>query len=248
MQIVKGLAYCLVFSSALASAHGIASPPPVEQWSAAGIPSLTPEQWLQDVQYFAKEIRTKPRNPYHLIAKARLDAEVAALQARIPSMRNFEVVVGLQRLAASIGDGHTFVDTSKLYRTLPIEAFWFGNDLRVVRAAPAYMKAIGARIVQAGSTPIGEVNRLLQQLTPQGENQWYVMDRSAWLITQLEPLAALHIIPYADTAAVTFETDSGSRFTLQIQADPPGKSSALVWGSGPAPLPFQHPQARLWLG
>ena len=232
MQLLKALAYLLIFSSAFTFAQEIRSP--------------TSEQWTQDLRNFTNEIRTRHRNPYHLISKARFDAEVAALETRIPSMKNYEVVVGLQRLAALIGDGHTFVETSKLYRKLPVEAFWFGNDLRVVRAAPEYKKAIGTRIVKLGSTAINEVKRELQQLISQGESEWFVLDRSAGLITQIEPLAALHIIPYSDTAAFTFETDSGSRFTLQLRADPPGKSSSLIMLSDQIPLSFQHLEAPLW--
>jgi hypothetical protein len=212
---------------------------------AQGLPTLTPAQWTQDVRHFAHEIRTKHRDPYHLISRARFDSQVAELEARIPSMKNYEVVVGLQRLAALVGDGHTFVDTSKLYRRLPIEVFWFGDDLRVVRAAPEYKKAIGTKIVKVGSMPINEARRKLQQLIPQGENEWFVMDRSAGLITQIEPLAALHIIPYSDTAEFTFETDSGNRFTLQLRTDAPGKTRMLVT-LGQVPLPFQHPEAPFW--
>jgi hypothetical protein len=213
---------------------------------AQEIPSLTPEQWTQDVERFANEIKTKHRNPYHLVPKARFDAEVLALENRTPSMKNYEVLVGLQRLAALIGDGHTFVDTSKLYRRLPFEAFWFGDDLRVVRAAAEYRNVIGTKIVKVGSTSIDEVRRKLQQLIPQGESEWLALDRSAGLITQVEPLAPLHIVPYSDTVAFTFETDSGSRFTLEVRAEPPGESRALVMDSDRIPLPFQHPEAPLW--
>ena len=96
---------------------------------AQAIPSLTAEQWTKDLHHFAHEIRTEHRDPYHLISKARFASEVAALETEIPRMKDYEVVVGLQRLAALIGDGHTFVDTSP-YRRLPVEAFWFGEDLR----------------------------------------------------------------------------------------------------------------------
>lgn len=140
MRIFKTLGCLLIFSSALSSAQEVLH--------------LTPEQWIQDLRHFANEITTKHRNPYHLIQKATFDAGIAALENRIPSMKNYEVVVGLQRLAALIGDGHTFVDTSKLYHKLPVEVFWFGNDLRVVRAAPEYKKAIGAKIVKVGSTTV----------------------------------------------------------------------------------------------
>lgn len=217
---------------------------------AQGIPSLTSAQWRQDLGYFANEITTYHRNPYHLIPKARFDAEVADLRSRIPSMKDDEIVVGLQRLAASIGDGHTFVDTGMLYgavpTAVPIEVFWFGDELRVVRAAPKYSSVLGTRIIAVGSTPLDEVNRRLQQLIPQGESEWFVMDKSARLITQIEPLAALHIIPDGDTASFTFETDSGRRFTLALRADPPGKSTAMVMLGNRVPLSFQHADDGLW--
>jgi hypothetical protein len=215
-------------------------------FASAQIPSLTAQQWIADTQHFADEIRAHHRDPYHLISKARFDSEVAALKARIPSMKGYEVVVGLQRLAALIGDGHTFADTSKLYHQVPIEIFWFGNDLRVVSAAPEYTKAIGTKLVKIGSTPIKQVQQELQQLIPQNESEWFVMDRSAGLMTQIEPLAALHIIPYSDTADFTFETDSGNQFTLQLRANSPGKSASLVTFGGQSPLPFQHPEAPFW--
>jgi hypothetical protein len=215
-------------------------------FASAQIPSLTGQQWIADTQHFADEVRAHHRDPYHLISKARFDSEVSALKARIPSMKDYEVVVGLQRLAAIIGDGHTFIDTSKLYRQLPIEVFWFGNDLRVVCAAPEYKRALGTKVVKIGATPIKQVQQGLQQLIPQGESQWFVMDRSAGLVTQIEPLAALHIIPYSDTADFTFATDSGSQFTLQLRADSPSKSASLVPLGDPTPLPFQHPEAPFW--
>jgi hypothetical protein len=214
--------------------------------SAQIIPSLTPEQWKQDLRHFAEEIRTKHRDPYHHVSRAKFDSEVANLETRIASMKNYEVVVAFQRLAALIGDGHTFVDTSKLYHQLPIEAFWFGEDVRVVRAAPEYKKAIGTKIVKIGSVSINEVERKLQPLIPQGENEWFVMDKSAGLITEIEPLAALHIIPDSDTAEFTFETDSGSRFELQLRAEPLVEGTSLATLRDQSPLPFQHPEAPLW--
>ena len=102
---------------------------------------------------------------------------------------------------------------------------------------------MGTKVVKIGSTPIKQVQQNLQQLIPQGESEWFVMDRSAGLMPQMEPLAALHIIPYSDTADFTFETDSGTQFTLQLQADPPGKSASLVTLGGQSPLPFQNPEA-----
>ena len=96
------------------------------------IPSLTAEQWRQDLTYFVHEITTKHRDPYHFTSKAEFEKEVANLRERIPSMKDYEVVVGFQHLGTLIGDGHTRVDTSHLYAKFPLEVFWFSNDLRVI--------------------------------------------------------------------------------------------------------------------
>ena len=52
------------------------------------------------------------------------------LRERIPSMKGYEVVVGLQHLAALVGDGHTFIKTEGLYERFPLDVVWFGDNLR----------------------------------------------------------------------------------------------------------------------
>ena len=217
----------------------------------ASLPALTAEQWRLDLEFFANEIATKHRDPYHFISKAEFDQAVSNLRQRIPSMKNYEVVTGLQHLAALIGDGHTFLDgaglyTSGLYKRFPLQGFWFGNELRVVRAAPEYREALGARIVSIGSFSIEEVQKRIQQFIPQAENQWYVLNGSAKQLMSVEPLAALGVLPGLGSADFTFEDDSGRRFKLRIRPVSGGASDAGEVGIDPVPLPFQHPKDALW--
>ncbi|HEV2271844.1 MAG TPA: hypothetical protein VGR92_20520 [Steroidobacteraceae bacterium] len=215
-------------------------------YARASLPDLTAAQWRQDLGYFGNEIATKHRDPYHFIAKAKFDQSVSDLRQRIPSLKDYEVVVGLQHLAALIGDGHTFLDTRGLYERFPLEVFWFGHDLRVVRAAPEYRQALGTRLVAIGSFSIREVQLRLQQLIPQGENQWYVLDSSAQQVVSVEPLTALGILPNLGPADFTFEDDSGRRFELRIKPVAPDISDSAEVAGNPVPLPFQHPDDPLW--
>src|SRR4051812_18856318 len=212
----------------------------------ASLPALTAEQWRQDLEFFANEITTKHRDPFHFIDKAEFDRAVSNLRQRIPSMKDYEVIAGLQHLAALIGDGHTFLDTSGLYERFPLEVFWFGNDLRVIRAAPEYREVLGARIVSIGSLSIAEAQQKIQQLIPQAENQWYVLNSSAKLLMSVEPLAALGVIPRLGPADFGFEDDSGRRFKLRIRPVPAGASDSDEIAIEPVPLPFQHPEDPLW--
>jgi hypothetical protein len=212
----------------------------------APMPALTADQWRQDLEFFANEITTKHRDPFHFISKAEFEQAVSNLRQRIPSMKNYEVVAGLQHVAVLIGDGHTFLDTSGLYARFPLEAFWFGNDLRIIRAAPEYRKALGARLVAIGSTSIEEVRNKIQQFVPQAENQWYLLNSSAKELMRAELLAASGVIPRPRSADFTFEDDSGLSFKLRIQPVPAGASQSGQIAIEPVPLPFQHPEDALW--
>jgi hypothetical protein len=212
----------------------------------ASLPSLTAEQWRQDLEFFANEITTKHRDPFHFISKGEFDQAVSNLRQRIPSMKDYEVVAGLQHLAALIGDGHTFLDTSGLYARFPLECLWFGNDLRVTRAAPEYRKALGAKIVSIGSVPIAEAHKRIQQFVPQAENQWYVLNSSAKQLMSVELLATARVLSRPGSADFTFEDDSGRRFKLRIRPVPAGASESGEVAIEPVPLPFQHPEDALW--
>lgn len=212
----------------------------------ASIPALTAEQWRQDLEFLTNEITTKHRDPFHFISKAEFDQAVSNLHQRIPSMKDYEVVAGLQHLAALIGDGHTFLDTSGLYGRFPLEGFWFGDDFRVTRAAPEYREAVGARIVSIGSVSIAEAQRRVQQFVPQGENRWYVLNSSAKQLMSVEPLAAAGVLAGPGSADFNFEHDSGHRFTLRIRPVPAGASSLGEVAIEPVPLPFQYPEDALW--
>jgi hypothetical protein len=210
------------------------------------LPTLSAEQWRQDLGYFANAIATNHRDPYHFVSKAGFDQAVTELRGRIPSLQSYQVVVGLQHLAALVGDGHTFLDTRDLYQSFPLQAFQFGGDLRVIRAAPQYRQALGAKIAAIGSFSIGEVEHRLQQIIPQGENRWFVLNGSPRQLMNVEPLAALGILPGVGPADFTFEDDSGRRFRLRIRPIPAGAVDSPEVAKAPVPLPFQHPEDSFW--
>jgi hypothetical protein len=111
-------------------------------------PALSKEQWRDDLNVFTQELTQRHKNPYHLVTQAAFEQAVAELYTRIPIFKDYEVVHGIQRLAAMIGDGHTRLDTRNLFHAFPFEAFWFGRDLRIVRTIPAHQEILGTRIIR----------------------------------------------------------------------------------------------------
>jgi len=210
------------------------------------IPTLTKELWREDLRFFARELTGRHRSPYHLVSRQAFEQAVAELDARIPSLQDYEVVVGIQSLAARIGDGHTFLGTGDLYHFFPFEVFWFGKAMRVVRTVPAYQRALGARIVKIGAYRIGDVQRRLQAIIPQGENAWYVLHQSAHHIVHVEPLAALGILPGVGSAPFTFENDARERLVLPVEPVLPDAHRDWVDAVAAKPLYVQRSEEALW--
>jgi hypothetical protein len=210
------------------------------------IPVLSAAQWQEDLDIFAKELTRRHKNPYHLISREMFEETVAALDAQIPSLTDYEVIVGIERLAAMIGDGHTRLGTQHLYHFLPLETFWFGKELRILRTSPNYRQALGARLVKIGDFTMHKVHGRLQALIPQGENRWYVLNQSAGHIVRMEPLAALGILPSIDQALCTFQDDAGKQFQLQIASLPPNTAVEWIDVVATPPLYLQRQDESFW--
>ncbi|MDZ4861286.1 MAG: hypothetical protein SGI88_20125 [Candidatus Hydrogenedentes bacterium] len=210
--------------------------------------ALTKEQWHEDVAYFARELPARHKNLYHRISQEEFERDVAALDAAIPSLENHEIVIGMQKITAKIGDGHTGVRMPQAFAIYPIAAFWFGDELRVTRAAPAYKDAVGARIVKIGDVDIGEVQKRLLTVICQGENEWYVMSASPSFMLRPEVLHALEIVPELNRASFTFASEDGKQFALDIVpvAADPAMNARMVTLGQEEPLFRKKPGEAFW--
>jgi hypothetical protein len=151
------LALCLAI---IQPAHSQSAP----ATTAAQQPAqLTPEQWRADLAFMVAEMKRRHPNLYHSVSRERFEAAVADLHARIPAMQRNEIVVGLMRLAAMVGDGHTRVDPRKDakfgFPSLPLKLYLFDDGLFIRAARPDRAALIGAEIVEIGGVPVAEAIR-----------------------------------------------------------------------------------------
>ena len=80
-----------------------------EAQTGSGAAPLTKAQWREDVRYFARELPKRHKNAYHATSQEQFARAVAELEAAIPSLEAHQIIVRLQQIAASVGDGHTGV-------------------------------------------------------------------------------------------------------------------------------------------
>ena len=209
--------------------------------------SLTAAEWKDDVAFLGSELTKRHRDPYHFIPEERLQGAIAKLLDQIPTMRSVDdIVVGIHRITTAIGDGHTSLVTDQLYRSFPLETFWFGSELRVIRTGPSLSDALGARIVRIGEHPIRRACDLLRPLVQQAENEWFALHKSARLCTFAGPLLVQGILERGKPPEFTFVHDDGRTITLDPgEAMDASLDDWLDVRRTPPPT-LQNPREALW--
>jgi len=136
----------------------------------APAPEVTAEQWRADLRVMAQEMERRHKNLYHTVSRERFAAAVSDLEARIPSLQRNQIIVGMMRIAAMVGDGHTNVsplkDTKFGFPSLPLKLYLFEDGLHVRTAAPAHADLVGAKVTAIGGVPVQEAVRRATEISP----------------------------------------------------------------------------------
>jgi hypothetical protein len=179
----------------------------------------TSEQWRADLQHLARELPRRHINAFHSVSRERFDWEVAQLDAAIPSLNDDQRIVGLMRVVALVGDGHTHLDLPPAWPRYPLDLAWFGNELRVVVADVGYQAAVGARLVGIGSVPVDSAMRLVSSLVPRGENEGRTRLTATMLLTSPTVLHGLGLAPSRNEAVLVLETVAGERRAVTFRTN-----------------------------
>ncbi len=208
--------------------------------------NLSKEAWREDLRFLANELPRRHANAFHLINRAQFEQAVSELDNQIPSLQNSDIVIGLSRIVAMIGDGHTHLRWGRLYRSVPLQLFWFGNQLRVTSTAPKYRRVLGTQIVAVGGVSISEVYARDLRYISQEESEGFVRSTNADLLTYPAHLHALGLAPDIAHAKYTFKNDAGKLFSLTLDVTKPGEDVAWIDVQGQLPLYRKREKEPLW--
>ena len=234
------LAACLLLAAALPA------PAQPETLSAA--------QWREDLRFMATEMERRHKNLYHSVSREQFAAAVAGLDARIPGLQRHEIVAGMMRIAALVGDGHTRVDPRKDAKfglpSLPLKLYLFDDGLYVRAAAPTHAALVGARVEAIGGVAVDEAMRRAGQLASRDNAMGPALFIPLYLA--MPPLLhALQLSAGPDAAVLTLRKD-GRLWTETVAAGavaplwPPDTDISLVTPPGWVDA-RTTPQPPLWL-
>lgn len=207
---------------------------------------ITSAAWRDDLRNLARELPSRHINAFHTVGREAFAGEVARLDAAIPGMNGDEVLVGLMRIVALVGDGHTHLDLPPSYLRYPMELQWFGDELRVVAAAAPYHAAVGARVLAIGATPIQDVMTRAMQIVPRGENDGRTRLLATMQLTSPEVLHGLGLVASRESAPFALELATGERSTMTVSPARFGNFSTWRLAAGEKPPLYLQRLGEAW--
>lgn len=215
----------------------IGAPPGPEHTAVptpAPVRSAEVDRWRADLETLATELETRHADLFHSVSARTFRSSVTSLRDRIPTLARHEIVVGMMRIVASVGDGHTSVpvlfDAAAGFHALPLRLGLYEEGLFVEAASPPYEGAVGARIVAIGGVATSEAMGRVAALVSRDNDVW-LRTMSPLFLAVTEILHALDLSEDPMAAELVVERD-GRRDTVTVQAELEPVRMAHGAGSG----------------
>jgi hypothetical protein len=217
------------------------------QYAPNGELPLLTIKWHEDLMCLAKQLVKRHADAFHFISPEIFQAEIDRLDAQLPILHSDQIFVGMDQIANSIGDGHTYIRIPGNAPAFPVEFERFGDDYRLVAAALGanVLDVIGQKLIAIDGVPIERVRTLLLTLTPADETQALRDLRACVLLNNGLVLHGLGIASNRDNVSYTFDTKAG-QLTLSLPAWSPAPRSEWLHAATTVPFYRQRPDEPLW--
>lgn len=160
------------------------------------------EAWAQDIDALATRFVELDRS-FTADERTRFLAHLEETRTLLPQLHDNEVIVRLGSAIALANNAHTrlyLLRNATELRRLPVRAWWFGDGLHVVRAAPEHRDLLGCRIERIGGMPVREARERVAPLFA-GNASWNEY-KSVYSLTSPEVLHGFGIIPSPDSVVM----------------------------------------------
>jgi len=127
--------------------------------------SMSLKDWEEDLTYLQKKIK-KQFKTFIPEVKEKFDTGIKALKRQLPELKSYEVSCEMMRLLALLKDGHTELNIGQKevgFHRLPLNLYFFENELYIVAAHQKFAKLIGGKITHIGKYTTQEAFEKLKQ-------------------------------------------------------------------------------------
>lgn len=183
--------------------------------------SLTTTEWQEDLRFLQKTVHKNYSFLFKKVTAESFDSEVEKFYAQIPSMEPHEIKVGLTRMVSLFEYGHSQIPFSTIAKdaVLAVNLYHFEDGIFIEGVQKGNEKALGARLLKIGNTPLEEALKAIRPVVP-AENDQYFKGYGLRFLTVPAVLHAQGVIPkLTDEITLTLEKN-GTVFEHTFAAIP----------------------------
>lgn len=201
------------------------------------------ERWQQDLDYLVENLELLHANAYHSVSRERFAEEAARLRAAIPGMSEAEIRVGLTRLVARIGDGHTDVAgwNSREANRYPVRFYLLSDGLFVIAAPETEAAILGGRVLRLNRTDADSALAAARSMVP-AETEGHVALLAARYLANADVLEALGIADPDGGLPLAVATAGGDTITTRLETG----RQLLQAAPDPPPAFRANPEKQYW--
>lgn len=212
--------------------------------------ALSPQQWAADVDFLQKNLREKHANAFNFIAETEFLDKVAQTKKRLNTSTQVEAMLEMEKLATSIGDGHTWATNrfdSDPYLLSPLYLRWFEDGIRVVGVEAAHQQYLGWHLQKINGVPVEEALKVLQPYIAQNENRYYQQYWETYWLRNADALFYEKVCPSKREISYTFCKEGGACETIVISSKKePAATASLQYAYQPVPFFMNNPDQKIW--
>jgi hypothetical protein len=190
----------------------------LERYSLPAAAATREERWLQDLTFLTDILPRSHLNPFTKMPEAGFRAAVDSLGKSIGRLEDHEIVVGLMRILAGIGDAHTGLVTPD-FPAFPVYFHFFGDGAFLIGTTREHRNLLRYRLIRVGDFELEDVCKRLRTVIPH-ENEAHLLATYPRYLMYAEVLHALGIIPDKERARFVLEDEEGSVHEVDMTVIP----------------------------
>lgn len=173
-------------------------------------------KWKKDLSYLQAALPKKHVNLFFKTNEQKFNDDINALKNSVNTLNDDEIVAGIYKIVATIGDTHTSVykETINIY---PIQFYYFKEGIYVVNTISQYKEALYSKLVKVNGIDVEKVQEAIIPLIAK-DNEAMVKKSLPKYLMNAEALHGIKITTNTERTTFTFQNDKGETFDLNINA------------------------------
>lgn len=204
-------------------------------------------KWKKDLSYLQEALPKKHVDLFFKTNEQKFNKDINDLKNSVDTLNDDEIVVGIYKIMASIGDSHAsaYKKSSKLY---PMQFYNFKEGIYVVNTTNQYKETLYSKLTKINGIDIEKVK---QEIIPLfvAENEAMIKKSIPNYLSNPEILHGIKVVSDTENAVFTFENDKGKTFDVNIKSIERGKGDKLIINElydSSYPLYMQKPDSNYW--